>query len=59
MGITQLVPAHSTPAAAAAEIFKFCSLGFAQVFFLPGLLTAAAAGVQFTGVGGVTQMPFF
>ncbi len=59
MGITHLVPAYSTPAAAAAKIFKFCRLGFAQVFFLLGLLAAAAACIQLTGVGGVTQMPFF
>lgn len=59
MGITQLVPALSPPAASTAEIFKFRDLGFAQVFFLLGLLAAAAARVQFPGIGGITQMPFF
>jgi hypothetical protein len=59
MGITQLVFTHRSPAAATAKIRKFGHLGLAQVLFLLGLLAAAAAGVQFTGIGGITQVSLF
>jgi hypothetical protein len=58
-GIAHLVLAFSPPAAAAAEVFKLGHLRFTQVFLLFGLLTAAAAGVKVTGMGGITQMSFF